>query len=64
VSAVELVKFKAEHATADELDRAYVVVEDNGDRLLVRPLNCALPIVPTELVRRAHVETIDADLGA
>jgi hypothetical protein len=32
----------------------YVVVEDNGDRLLIR-LICDLPIPPVELVRREEV---------
>jgi hypothetical protein len=32
------------------------VVEDNGDRCVIAPVDCDLPIVPTELVAREALE--------
>jgi len=53
---IEIVKFKPEWADGDESE--YVVVEDNGDRLLVSPIVWKWAIRPTELVKREMVDTI------
>jgi hypothetical protein len=46
----QVVKYRAEFCRPQELDARMVVVENNGDRLIVRHV-CNLPLPPTELVR-------------
>jgi len=47
----------------DETDAVYVVVEDNGDRLIVE-LVCDLPIRPQEIVRPYMIEPADRSIAA
>jgi hypothetical protein len=47
--------------SAEEVKAHYIVVEDNGDRLLIR-LICDLPFPPIELVSRNDVVLIE-ELG-
>jgi hypothetical protein len=42
-----------------ERDARFEVIEDNGNRLLIR-LICNLPIRPVELVRASDIETVTA----
>ena len=35
------------------------VVEDNGDRCLIRPVGSSMAIVPTEMVTKEMVEVIE-----
>jgi hypothetical protein len=53
VTVGDLVRFCEIVDPGDESAR-FEVIEDNGDRLIVRLL-CDLPIPPTQLVRRSDV---------
>jgi hypothetical protein len=46
------------HPAKGEESARYLVVEDNGDRLLAK-LICDLPIPPVELMRRSDVTVAD-----
>lgn len=46
--------------TPGEEDARYIVVEDNGDRLLAK-LVCDLPIRPVELLRPSDVSIVEDD---
>ena len=50
-SVGQVVKFVAAWCNPAELGREFVVVEANGDRLIVTPKVCDLPLPPRELVR-------------
>jgi len=55
---MEIVTIKKEYCDTNESPNTrYFVVEDNGDRIIISPCECNLPIVPRELVRRAMVTT-------
>ena len=40
------------------LDR-YIVVEDNGDRCVISPYPCSLPLVPRQTVINSMVEPVE-----
>lgn len=50
------VTIKKEYQNPDEENVVYTVVEDNGDRLYIQPYFSNLHVIPTELVRRDHVQ--------
>ena len=57
------VKIKPEYCdNPEEEDRiVHEVIEDNGDRLLIRPINCCenWTIKPTEKVEKYMVEVVE-----
>jgi len=52
---LEIVKIKPEWEGDDS---EYVVIEDNGDRILISPINSGMAYPPTELVRRYMIDTV------
>lgn len=56
-----LVKIKPEYRNPSEADLTYIVVENNGDRLIIqesREKSHDMEIIPTELVRSYQVEVV------
>jgi hypothetical protein len=54
---VKLVRIKSEFCSCEaEHQAVYAVVEDNGDRCMISPVNCTLPIVPIETVPTGTLE--------
>jgi len=52
-----IVKLNPKYALPNELDSRYEVVEDNGDRVLIR-LICSLPFAPIEMVDKGMIDYV------
>ena len=53
-----IVRLKPEYAEPGDDDALYEVVEDNGDRVAIRPVRWPWPIVPIEGVAATMVEEV------
>jgi len=59
----EIVTIKEEYLdNENERGVLFEVVEDNGDRLFIEPVECSMAIKPRELVRRHQVRNIKIPL--
>ena len=53
------IKIKPEFLNKNEKSIEYTIVEDNGDRLIISPVNWEHgAIIPTELVRKHMIEAL------
>jgi len=41
-----------------EKNMIFAVIEDNGDRVIIAPVNCKMPIVPTGLVHKTDIRIV------
>lgn len=56
-----LVRLRPEHAGPGETAILYEIVEDNGDRVAIRPAEWPWPIAPIEVVSADMIEEVPCE---